>query len=119
MGCQKTSHGIIVISHIEKENNDKARRNNLIMTNKEVVETIYPCQFPIKVIGENTEKLKEVLINVMSSFDEVIHPDEMATTHSKNEKYVSITFKIVAKSRDHIEQIYSALHAQKEVKMVL
>lgn len=89
------------------------------MTNKEFTEPIYPCQFPIKVIGENTEKLKEVIVKVMSSFGEVIDPDEIAIKHSKNEKYLSMTFKIVARSKEYVEQIYSELNAQKEIKMVL
>lgn len=89
------------------------------MTNKELAEPIYPCQFPIKVIGENAENLEKTIIKVMSSFGEVIHPDEIVKRHSKNEKYLSITFEIVARSREHIEQIYSELHAQKEVKMVM
>jgi len=89
------------------------------MTNKESAEQIYPCQFPIKVIGENTEKLEEIIVKVMSSFGEVIHPDEMAMKHSKNEKYLSVTFTIVARSREYIERIYSELNAQKEVKMVM
>jgi hypothetical protein len=89
------------------------------MTNQEVAEPIYPCQFPIKVIGENNEKLEKVILKVMLSFGDVINPVEMSITHSKNRKYLSITFKIVAKSREYIEQIYSELNAQKEVKMVL
>lgn len=89
------------------------------MTNKESAEPIYPCQFPIKVIGENTENLEKIIIKVMSSFGEVIHSDEMVIKHSKDEKYLSITFKIVAKNREYIEQIYSELNAQKEVKIVL
>jgi hypothetical protein len=89
------------------------------MTKKDVAEPIYPCQFPIKVIGENNRKLEKVIIKVMLSFEEVINPVEMSTTHSKNKKYLSITFEIVAKSREYIEQIYSELKAQKEVKMVL
>ena len=89
------------------------------MTNKEFTEPIYPCQFQIKVIGENTDKLEKVIVEVMSSFGEVIHPAEIAIKHSKNEKYLSITFEIVARSREYIEQIYSELSAQKEVKMVL
>jgi putative lipoic acid-binding regulatory protein len=89
------------------------------MTNKEFADPIYPCQFPIIVIGENTGKLGKIIIKVMASFGEVIHPDEIAIKHSTNEKYLSITFKIVARSREYIEQIYSELNAQKEVKMVL
>jgi len=89
------------------------------MTSKDVAEPIYPCQFPIKVIGENKKALEKIIVQVMSSFGEVIHPDEMAFKLSKDEKYLSITFKIVAKSREHIEQIYAELNARKEVKMVL
>ena len=89
------------------------------MTPKDSAEPIYPCQFPVKVIGENTENLEKVIIKVMASFGEVIHPAEMSIKHSKDEKYLSITFHMVAKSREHIEQVYSELHAQKEVKMVL
>jgi uncharacterized protein len=89
------------------------------MTNKDVAEPIYPCQFPMKVIGENNNNLEKIIIEVMSSFDEVINPDAMAITHSKNKKYLSITFTIDAKSREYIDKIYSALNAQKEVKMVL
>jgi len=89
------------------------------MTNKESAEPIYPCQFPIKVIGENSEKLAEIIVKVMSSFGEVIHPEAMARKHSKNGKYLSITFTIVARSREYIEQIYSELNAQNEVKMVM
>jgi uncharacterized protein len=89
------------------------------MTNKDSAEPIYPCQFPIKVIGEKSEDLEKTIIKVMSSFSEDIHPDDMSIKPSKNGNYLSITFKIVAKSREQIEQIYSQLNAQKEVKMVL
>jgi len=89
------------------------------MTNEDSAKPIYPCQFPIKVIGENTEELKQVIIKVMSMFGEVILPDEISITPSKTGKYSSLTFKIVAKDREHIEKIYSELNAQKEVKMVL
>lgn len=89
------------------------------MTNEEFAESIYPCQFPIKVIGENTEELEKIIVKVMATFCEVIHPDDLTIRPSKNGKYISITFTIVAKSREYIEQIYSTLNAQKEIKMVM
>jgi putative lipoic acid-binding regulatory protein len=73
------------------------------MAPKDTAEPIYPCQFPIKVIGENAEELEKVIIKVMSTFGEVIHPDQMSMKPSKNGKYSSVTFQIVAKSREHIE----------------
>jgi putative lipoic acid-binding regulatory protein len=90
-----------------------------MMTNEQDAEKIYPCQFPIKVIGENHEGLGTVIARVMSSLGEKVDPGDMTKAHSKNKKYVSITFKILAKSREHVDDIYSALSAQKEVKMVL
>jgi putative lipoic acid-binding regulatory protein len=90
-----------------------------MMTNEQDAEKIYPCQFPIKVIGENHEGLGTVIARVMSSLGEAVDPVDMALAHSRNKKYVSITFKIIARSREHVEGIYSALSAQKEVKVVL
>ena len=88
-------------------------------TNKEIAEKIYPCRLPIKVIGENHHDLKGIIIGAMTSLGESIDPGEMSMTYSKNKKYVSITFKIVARSRDHMDEMYSVLSARKEVKMVL
>ena len=95
------------------------KQEGKIMTDQDIEASLYPCQFPIKVIGENTDKLGKVIIEVMASLDEVIDPGELTATHSKNGKYVSITFSIMAMGREHIERIYSALKAQEEVKMVM
>jgi uncharacterized protein len=89
------------------------------MMNTETAEALYPCPFKIKVIGEHPEELTNVIVKVMSSFDEAIDPDAMSPRYSKNKKYVSITFEIVAQSREYIEKIYSTLNAQDEVKMVM
>jgi putative lipoic acid-binding regulatory protein len=90
-----------------------------MMTNEEITEKIYPCQLPVKVIGENNDELKKVIVTVMASLGEVLESGAMASKHSKNKKYLSITFSVVVRSREHIDQIFSALNAQKEVKMVL
>jgi uncharacterized protein len=120
-GWMTGSGHLRVIQDIVAHNNSDfpERKKGRVMTNKDAAEPIYPCQFPIKVIGENTENLEKIIIEVMLSFGEMINPDEVSLKHSKDEKYLSITFKIVAKSKEHIEQIYSKLNAQKEVKMVL
>jgi putative lipoic acid-binding regulatory protein len=89
------------------------------MTKKEVATPIYPCQFPIKVIGENKDQLEKIIMKVMASFGEVIKTDGMAIKQSQNGKYVSITFRIIARSREYIDQIYAELTSRKEVIMVL
>jgi putative lipoic acid-binding regulatory protein len=89
------------------------------MTNQEGTKPIYPCPFPIKVMGENQDQLEEIIVKVMASFGEVIKPHEFAIKESQNGKYVSITFRIIARSREYIDQIYAAFTSQKEVIMVL
>ena len=89
------------------------------MISTECIEPVYPCSFPVKVIGENSEELEKIIIKVMASCGEVVLPDELRIRPSRNGKYVSMTFTIVAKSREQIEQIYSLLNAQIEVKMVM
>lgn len=89
------------------------------MENNDVVEAIYPCRFPVKVIGETGNELEKAIIDVMKSLGEAIGPAEMTKTHSRNKKYVSITFKVVATSREYVDRMYSELNARKEVKMVL
>ena len=89
------------------------------MTKTELTEPVYPCPFPIKVIGENAEALQKIIIKELASFGEVVQPDELTIRPSSKGRYVSMTFTIVAKSREQIEQIYGRLNTQKEVKMVM
>lgn len=86
---------------------------------KSIVAPIYPCSFPIKVIGEDHHRLETVVIQVMSSLGECIDQDGMAIKHSKSGKYISVTFRIIAESIEHLDRIYSALTAQEDVIMVL
>jgi putative lipoic acid-binding regulatory protein len=69
---------------------------------------IYPCNFPIKVIGKNGINLERVIAEM-----------EFKKVTSGGGKYQSITIHIIAKDLEHVENIYKALNAKEEIIMVL
>ena len=80
---------------------------------------LYPCLFPIKVIGMDNPEFEQSVLDVLSTFIGDIPQKELRKTSSKNGKYISLTIEVVATDRGFIEQIYKALNAQENVLMVL
>lgn len=80
---------------------------------------IYPCDFPIKIIGKNEINLERIVLEVLSSFVENIQEAEIKKTTSRGKKYQSITIHIIIKDRAHMDAIYCALAAREEIIMVL
>lgn len=90
-----------------------------MIQNNGLKKPIYPCNFPIKVIGNNIEILEDIVIHVMYTFGENIKREDITANYSTKDKYKSITFTIIAKNREYIDQIYAKLNEQKEILMVL
>jgi putative lipoic acid-binding regulatory protein len=80
---------------------------------------IYPCNFPIKIIGKNGINLEGVIAEVMSEFVENIRELEFKKVTSRGGKYQSVTIHIIAKDLEHVENIYKALNAKEEIILVL
>lgn len=89
------------------------------MNTNEPSEPIYPCEFPLKVIGDSCADLQAIIVEIMASQGESIHPEQMSCRQSAKGTYLSISFQIVAKSREHIEGIFTALNAHESVRIVL
>jgi uncharacterized protein len=80
---------------------------------------LYPCLFPIKIIGINSPRLEEAVVQVMNALIENLNKTDMKRRESAQGKYSSITLSIVAQSREQIELIYKELNARDEIIMVL
>jgi len=77
----------------------------------------YPCEFPLKVMGLNTELFEAEMRKVFETL--VTGPITYAKQQSKNGKYVSITATFTAVSREQLDALYRALHGHKLVVMTL
>ncbi|MCF6288331.1 MAG: DUF493 domain-containing protein [Proteobacteria bacterium] len=79
----------------------------------------FPCDYPVKVMGINTEKFKqEILFIVQKHFHSVTEAD-LRTNKSKTGKYQAVTITVPATSRLQLEALYREIKVHKDVKWTL
>ena len=89
------------------------------MPEKKPLPPLYPCEYPIKVIGEYGLEFETGVLAVMSGHIENLDPRSIGRNLSSGGKYLSLTFRIVARNREHLERLYAELNAQEKVLMVI
>jgi uncharacterized protein len=79
----------------------------------------FPCLFPLKVMGLNTDELYPAVHDILKKH--VPDLDEAAFTSrlSSSEKYLSITVTFIAESGDQLDAIYQELNDHERVLMTL
>ncbi len=79
----------------------------------------FPCEFPVKVMGYASDEFEAAVTEIIKKFDEEIAKDKIEQKLSKDGKYLSITAKIYANSKDHIDDLYWELNAHELVLVTL
>ena len=87
------------------------------MQNKQHAIT-FPCEFPIKAMGLNTETFQTVIRAIIRKH---VNSDEIAYSiqPSRGDKYLSITATFTAQSREQLDALYQELNDHKLVLMTL
>ncbi len=80
---------------------------------------IFPCEYPLKVIGHAESDFKEVVIEIVKQHYPALEASSVEVIDSRNGRFASLRFTIVADSEDHIKALFIALKAHKYVQMVL
>jgi putative lipoic acid-binding regulatory protein len=80
---------------------------------------LYPCRFPVKVIGECSADFEADVLSVLSGYVENINEETIGRRVSAGGKYLSLTITIVAQNREHLETLYAELKAREKVILVL
>lgn len=78
----------------------------------------YPCDFPIKVMGETHEEFLKIIMDVVVPHDPYLTIEKIEVRTSKEGKYTSLTLMIRAIDQIQLDTIYRALTSHKMVKMV-
>ena len=79
----------------------------------------FPCHFPIKIIGTNSqvllEEIKEITIKHFVGFE------DKHLTHKVSQKnnYLAITITVFAENQEMLDALYQELTKHPDVKMVL
>lgn len=79
----------------------------------------FPCDYPIKVIGDvSTEAVSEILSVVRKHAPEVT-PDEVSTRKSRKGNFHSVRITIVATGEAQLRTLHQELIALDSVRLVL
>ena len=101
---------------------DGKERNitNIIKDQKNEPEGLtFPCKYPVKAMGENTNKfLQEMLFIVQKHCPDTLE-HHVRSNKSKTGKYQSVTITVEVESRAHLEGLYIEIKSHKDVKWTL
>ena len=79
----------------------------------------FPCRFPIKAMGRNSEEFSELISEIILSRATLAEGESIRSSLSKAGNYLSLTAVITAESQDQLESIYQALTECDQVVMAL
>ena len=79
----------------------------------------FPCTFPIKVMGNNTDELYPAVSAIMAKHVPGLDGVTFESRLSSGGKYLSITVTFTAQSRAQLDAIYLDLNGHELVLMTL
>lgn len=79
----------------------------------------FPCQFPIKVMGNNHADFENEVVMIAREHDPKLGEGAVKSKPSRTGKYLAVTVTITAISKSQIDTLYRALNTHPDVKMML
>ncbi|VAW83461.1 Proposed lipoate regulatory protein YbeD [hydrothermal vent metagenome] len=81
----------------------------------------FPCQFPIKAMGNVTmaRDFKQIVVAIVRAEYPDLNEGHVTLRHSKNGKYLAVTVTIEATSQAQLDAIYQKLSDCEHVIMAL
>ena len=79
----------------------------------------FPCEYPIKIMGRQTDTFRDVVLAVMRKHAGDIAEANIKERPSGKGTFVSITVTIIATGKDQLDAIFADLKATGQVQMVL
>ena len=79
----------------------------------------FPCAYPIKVVGDNGDDFRDMVMRVMSEFCGPVDDRDVSVRKSRTGKFSSVTVTITATGEKQLQAIFEALKATGRVQMVL
>ena len=79
----------------------------------------FPCEYPIKIFGENQPEFKKTVCSIVETHTGKLHANQIATKYSSKGKYISLTVRIIATSRQQLDAINKDLQSCPLVSYIL
>ena len=96
----------------------------MVVDNKIVVQTQetlieFPCDFPIKVMGETRDNFTNEIIKTIQTKIPSFNASHIEMRGSSGGKYISLTCTVHVTSKPQLDDIYQALTSHPMVKVTL
>jgi uncharacterized protein len=100
---------------------DKNKSHKPTADEDEITETLldFPCDFPIKVVGEKQDDLTIIVVNVIQSVLPDFDTTQISIRTSSGGRYISLTCVVKVESKPQLDAVYKALSQHPVVKFVL
>ena len=69
----------------------------------------FPCDFPIKVMGRDSESFRTLTLAIVERHAGSLAPDSISERASSKGRFLSLTYTIRAESRGQLDRIYQDL----------
>ncbi len=79
----------------------------------------FPCQFPIKAMGKNSDDFESLVVSLVRKHCPDLGEGAVTSRDSRGGKYLAVTVTITATSRQQLDNIYYELSACEQVVMAL
>lgn len=79
----------------------------------------FPCDFPIKIMGETRDGFAEAIVEVVRQHAPDFDASRVVMRASSGGKYLSLTCTVTATSKPQLDDLYRALTSHPWVKVVL
>jgi putative lipoic acid-binding regulatory protein len=89
------------------------------MSDKTETVLIFPCRFPIKILGRDNPDFHDIALRVVETHAGEIKPHDIRTAPSRQGNFVSITITIDATSQQQLDDIYRDLSAHEQIMVAL
>lgn len=88
---------------------------------KETEQTLleFPCRFPVKAMGRQTETFEATVIRIVSGHADFWDDQSVKINPSSAGKFVSVTITVRATSQQQLDAIYQELTDCEEVLMAI
>ena len=79
----------------------------------------FPCSFPIKMMGRDTEEFRATARALVEKHAGVVPDEAVKTALSRKGNFVSVTVTIIATSQEQLDRIYRDATDHDDVLMAL
>ena len=79
----------------------------------------FPCDFPIKAMGEASAAFETVVLEIVRRHAPDLDTQAVRKRPSRNGRYLAVTVTIRARDKQQLDAIYSELSAHRKVLMAL